>query len=92
VLVRYRRRFGGEGGAYALYGYEAMSVVLLAIQRAGIHGGDRETVVKRFFGVRDRDSVLGRYSIQSDGDSTLTRYGVDRVVRGRLVFDRALQG
>jgi branched-chain amino acid transport system substrate-binding protein len=92
VLRAYRSQFHEAPSGYALYGYEAMSVVLLAIQRAGVHGGDREAVVKRFFGIRNRDSVLGRYSIQSDGDSTLTRYGVDRVARGRLVFDRALQG
>ena len=90
VLADYRRQFGGRPGAYALYGYEAMSVVLDAIQRAGPRGNDRQTVIDRFFATTDRDSVLGRYSMQPDGETTLSRYGVDRVVDGRAQFYRAL--
>jgi branched-chain amino acid transport system substrate-binding protein len=90
VLDAYRRRFGGEGGAYALYGYEAMSVVLLAIRQAGLRGNDRQTVIDRFFAIRNRESVIGRYSIEADGETTLGRYGVDRVEDGRAVFYRAL--
>ena len=56
-------------GPYALYGYEAMSVVLLAIHRAGRHGDDREAVIHQFFAIHDRDSVLGRYSMLPDGDT-----------------------
>jgi branched-chain amino acid transport system substrate-binding protein len=92
VLREYRRRFGEAPGPYALYGYEAMSAVLLAIRRAGAHGNDRQAVIKRFFEISDRDSVLGRYSVQADGETTLSRYGVDRVAGGRLVFWRALAG
>jgi branched-chain amino acid transport system substrate-binding protein len=90
VLSDYRRSFGAAGGAYALYGYEAMSVVLDAIRRAGAKGNDRQVVIDRFFATRDRSSVLGRYSIQADGETTLRRYGVDRVVNGRPVFYRAI--
>ena len=32
VLEDYRRHFGGQPGAYALYGYESMNVVLQAIR------------------------------------------------------------
>jgi branched-chain amino acid transport system substrate-binding protein len=90
VLVRYRRRFGGEGGAYALYGYEAMSVVLLAIHEAGLRGNDRQTVVDRFFAIKNRESVLGRYSVEADGETTLSRYGVDTVKNGQAVFYKVL--
>jgi branched-chain amino acid transport system substrate-binding protein len=90
VLSDYRRHFGGDPGPYALYGYEAMSVVLDAIRRAGSRGNDRQTVIDRFFAVRDRNSVLGRYSIEADGETTLSRYGVDRIVGSRLVFYRAI--
>jgi branched-chain amino acid transport system substrate-binding protein len=90
VLKDYRRRFGGQPGAYALYGYEAMSVVLDAIRRAGSHGNDRQTVIDRFFATADRESVLGRYSVQADGETTLSRYGVDRIVDGRAQFYRVL--
>jgi hypothetical protein len=40
--------------------------------------------------MRDRNSVLGRYSVAADGETTLARYGVDRVVHGRLVWNRVL--
>jgi branched-chain amino acid transport system substrate-binding protein len=90
VLSQYRSRFHEVPGPSALYGYEAMSLVLLAIRRAGAHGDDRQDVIRRFFAIRNRDSVLGRYSIEPDGDTTLSRYGVDRVVGGRLVFYKAL--
>ncbi len=89
VLGEYRRAFGAIPNAYALYGYEAMSVVLSAIRRAGPRGNDRQTVIDRFLATHERDSVLGRYSIQPDGETTLSRYAVDRVVGGRTVFYRA---
>jgi branched-chain amino acid transport system substrate-binding protein len=90
VLEDYRRQFGGEGGAYALYGYEAMSVVLEAIRAAGARGNDREVVIDRFFATKNRDSVIGRYSIEANGETTLSRYGVVRVLGGRPVFYRAI--
>jgi branched-chain amino acid transport system substrate-binding protein len=90
VLNQYRRAFGVEAGAYALYGYEAMSVVLDAIRSAGARGNDRQVVIARFFATRGRDSVIGRYSMQANGETTLARYGVDRVVNGRPVFYRAI--
>ena len=90
VLRDYRRQFGGQPGAYALYGFEAMSVVLDAIRAAGSRGNDRKAVIESFFQTANRDSVLGRYSMQPDGETTLSRYGVDRVVDGRAKFLRAL--
>ena len=90
VLSDYRHQFGGEPGPYALYGYEAMTVVLDAIRSAGPHGNNRQVVTDRFFAIRNRDSVIGRYSIEPDGETTLARYGVDRVVSGRPVFYRAI--
>lgn len=90
ILSAYRRHFGSEPGPNALYGYEAMSVVLDAIRRAASHGNDRQAVINSFFAVRNRNSVLGRYSIDAGGETTLPRYGVDRVVASRPVFYRAI--
>jgi branched-chain amino acid transport system substrate-binding protein len=90
ILSAYRRHFGSEPGPNALYGYEAMSVVLDAIRRAASHGNDRQAVISSFFAVRNRNSVLGRYSIDAGGETTLPRYGVDRVVASRPVFYRAI--
>ncbi len=91
VLDRYRSVFGAQGGPYALYGYEAMTLVLNAVSASGPRGDDRQTVIDRVFTTRDRRSVLGRYSIEADGESTLSRYAVDRVLKGRLVFYRSFE-
>jgi branched-chain amino acid transport system substrate-binding protein len=90
MLREYRRHFGGEGGPYALYGYETMSLVLDAIRKARSRGNDRQTVIDQLFAVRNRDSVLGRYSIDADGETTLSRYGVDRIIHGHPVFFRSI--
>lgn len=90
VLAAYAKRFGGEAGAYVLYGYEAMTAVLDAIRGAGAHGDDRRAVIARMFATRGRASVIGRYSIQANGETTLSSYGVDRVSNGRSTFYRAI--
>lgn len=89
VLSDYRHAFAEDGGPYALYGYETMSVVLDAIKAAGVRGNDRQAVTDRFFSTSNRDSVIGRYSVKPSGETTLSLYGVDRVAAGRPVFYRA---
>lgn len=91
VLSRYRTTFGAEGGAYSLYGYEAMTLVLDAIRAAGARGDDRQTVIDNVFATRKRNSVIGRYSIEASGETTLPSYGVDRVADGRPVYFRTLK-
>jgi branched-chain amino acid transport system substrate-binding protein len=87
----FRARYGKEAEPYALPGYEAMSLTLDAIRRAGVKGNDRASVVAAFRATRDRDSVLGHYSIDPNGDTTLSTYGVLGVgPRGRLVYDRTI--
>jgi branched-chain amino acid transport system substrate-binding protein len=90
VLAQYRKQFGGESGAWALYGFEAMSSVLDAIRRAGARGNERQAVIDAFFSSGERDSVLGRYAIEADGEPTFARYGVDRVSAGQARFYRAI--
>jgi branched-chain amino acid transport system substrate-binding protein len=90
-FAAFRARFGRDPEPRAIYGYEAMSVVLDAIARAGPGGNVREDVVAQFFATRDRDSVLGRYSIDRHGDTTLSTYGGYTVSpTGQLVFARVL--
>ena len=90
VLNAYRSAFKAQASPYALYGYEAMTLVLDAIRAAGARGNDRETVIERIFATRNRNSVLGRYSVLASGETTLSSYGVDRVAHGRPVFFRAI--
>ncbi len=88
--------FAQEYGApqpYAIYGYEAMSLMLSAIARATDNGtkvARRSRVVAALFATRTRHSVLGTYSIDRNGDTTLRQYGVYRVIAGRLVFWKAI--
>jgi branched-chain amino acid transport system substrate-binding protein len=91
LLAQYRTQFGGQPGAWALYGFEAMSVVLDAIRRAGARGNDRQSVIDAFFASPPRNSVLGRYSFEADGEPTFAHYGVDRVAGGIAQFYRAIQ-
>jgi len=74
---------------YAIYGYEAMSLALDAIERAG--STDRQAIIDALFDTQDRDSVLGTYSIDENGDTTLTDYGVYTIEGGELTFDQTVQ-
>ena len=82
--ARYRHRYGPPQPS-AIYGYEAMSLMLSAIARA-THDGKRDArrseVLAAIFDTRDRHSVLGTYSIERDGDTTIHRYGVYIVRNG----------
>jgi branched-chain amino acid transport system substrate-binding protein len=74
---------------HAIYGYEAMRLVLDAIERAG--STDRAEITKALFETKDRRSVLGTYSIDENGDTTLTDYGIYTIEDGELVFDTAVK-
>jgi branched-chain amino acid transport system substrate-binding protein len=83
VLARLKRRRGGPVGPEALYGYEAMRVVLDAI---GSAGDDRAAVARAALLPRERDSVLGRYRVSALGDVSTTRFGAYRRTPGGLVW------
>jgi branched-chain amino acid transport system substrate-binding protein len=81
----YAKAYGKKNpNPYSIYGYEAMSLALDAIERSGT--GKREDIVKALFATKDRDSPLGTYSIDKNGDTTLTDYGVYKIVGGQQVF------
>jgi branched-chain amino acid transport system substrate-binding protein len=89
----YERRFGPPQPS-AIYGYEAMSLMLSAIARATDHGSrrpDRAKVLRALFDTRNRSSVLGDYSIDREGDTTLRRFGSYSVTGGHMRFFRAIQ-
>jgi len=87
----FKQKYGKDPEPYAIYGYEAMKVALLAIQNAGDKGNDRQAVIDAFFKIKDRESVLGKYSIDKNGDTTLSDYGADVVKNGKLVFSKVLK-
>jgi branched-chain amino acid transport system substrate-binding protein len=86
VLSEYRRHFGAAAEAYALYGYETMSVALASIRAAANSGDDRQAVIDKFFATNERPSVVGVYSMQPNGETTLSTYAIDRVANGTSVF------
>ena len=84
----YERRYGSPEPA-AIYGYEAMSLLLSAIERAtedGTRPAVRSEVRAALFATHDRRSVLGTYGIDRNGDTTLRRYGVWNIVDGELTY------
>jgi branched-chain amino acid transport system substrate-binding protein len=85
---RYAAAYGEDPEPSAIYGYEAMSVILDAIGRAGRYGNYRRAVTDAFFATKDRDSVLGRYSINQDGDTSLAEYGIYIINIDELDFER----
>jgi branched-chain amino acid transport system substrate-binding protein len=91
VLRSYRQHFDQVPTADALYGYEAMHLVLEAIARAGRHGNDRKAVVGAFFNLGLQQSVLGALQISSSGDSNIAEYGIDRIQNGAPVFMRVIR-
>jgi branched-chain amino acid transport system substrate-binding protein len=76
---------------YAVYGYEAMDLILDTCQRLGSDCGDRQKLIDALFQTKGRKSVLGTYDIDENGDTTLTDYGVYRVEDGQLVFDETIK-
>jgi branched-chain amino acid transport system substrate-binding protein len=88
----FKARYGGrQPEPYAIYGYEAMSVLLDAMKRAGDKCNDRASIVDQVFKTKDKKSVLGTYSIDKDGDVTTKQFGRFRVKNGKLVYDRTVQ-
>ena len=85
-----REKYGEDNpDPYAIYGYEAMSLALDAIERSKT--GEKADIMKALFATKDRASVLGTYSIDENGDTTLTDYGVYAVKDGELKFDKTIK-
>jgi branched-chain amino acid transport system substrate-binding protein len=84
LLARLARQRGAPVGPEALYGYEAMRVVLDAIRAAGPDAGDRAAVAREALTPRVRRSALGDYRVLPGGDVSTLRFGAYR--RGRSTF------
>jgi branched-chain amino acid transport system substrate-binding protein len=70
---------------YAIDGYEAMSVILDSIKRAGAQGNNRADVVKAFHATTNKASVLGTYSIDANGDTSLATYEFSTIKGGKRI-------
>jgi branched-chain amino acid transport system substrate-binding protein len=76
---------------YAIYGYEAMRLVLDTCKELGSDCSDKQAMIDALFQTKGRKSVLGTYDIDENGDTTLTDYGVYTIKDGSLSFDETIQ-
>ena len=89
---QYRDRYGVENvDPYAIYGYEAMDLVLDTCDELGDKCSDRQALIDALLDVKGRESVLGTYDIDENGDTTLTDYGVYTIDGGELQFDSTIK-
>jgi branched-chain amino acid transport system substrate-binding protein len=73
----------------ALYGYEAMRLVLDAIRVAG---ADRARVIDEALRIRERrGSPLGTYRIRATGEVETARFALHALRDGRFTFERMLE-
>lgn len=72
VVADYRRAFREAPQSYALYGYEAIRLVLAAIGAAPL--ASRPAVDRAFFSLGERQGVVGRYQVDAQGEADLDRY------------------
>ena len=78
---------------YAIYGYEAMDLILDSIEALGDKGNDRQAVIDQVLkNTKGRESVLGTYDIDANGDTTLSDYGLWKIEDGKLAFDKVIKG
>jgi branched-chain amino acid transport system substrate-binding protein len=76
---------------YAIYGYEAMRLVLDTCEQLGPDCTDKAAMIEALFNTKGRESVLGTYDIDENGDTTLTDYGVYTIEGGELQFDQTIK-
>jgi branched-chain amino acid transport system substrate-binding protein len=76
---------------YAIYGFEAMDVILDSMDRAGDKCNDRQAVIDEFFTTRAKVGVTGTYDIDEDGDVTLSQFGRHRIANGELTPIKTVQ-
>jgi branched-chain amino acid transport system substrate-binding protein len=86
VLARLKAPRVQEPRVEALYGYEAMRVVLDAIAAAGGDSGDRAAVARAALEARPRRSVIGDYGVLPIGEVTTARFGAYRQSGSRLHY------
>jgi branched-chain amino acid transport system substrate-binding protein len=89
------RRAGvrGADAPYALYGYEAVAVLLDAVERAAGEGDgiSRAAVSEAVYSLGPRDGAIGRYEIDGDGDVGVRSFGLYEIADGDLRQEKVLQ-
>lgn len=92
-LKDYAAEYGPTNEPYAVYGYEAASVVIKAIEdvcAAGKDPTDRDAVRDAVFAIKNFPGVLGNWSFDANGDTSLTDITGYIVKDGQYVPDGVL--
>jgi branched-chain amino acid transport system substrate-binding protein len=88
----FSKKYGDDNpDPYAIYGYEAMSLVLDTCAELGPDCSDKQAMIDALFATKGRESVLGTYDIDENGDTTLTDYGIYSIKGGELAFDQTIK-
>jgi branched-chain amino acid transport system substrate-binding protein len=90
LLARLRQTEGADvARPEALYGYEAMRLVLDAIR---VGGADRARVMRAALRIRERgDSPLGPYRVRATGEVETSSFALYALRDGRFEFERMLE-
>lgn len=76
----------------AIFGYEAMSVVLAALHQAGTSANNRGTVLHDLLRLTESSSALGSFAFNTHGDTTLAApFLISHVKAGQLVPFTSIQ-
>ncbi|MFL5895846.1 MAG: branched-chain amino acid ABC transporter substrate-binding protein [Thermoleophilaceae bacterium] len=87
----FKAKYGGATPEpYAIYGYEAMSLLLDSMKRAGASCNDRQAVIDQVYKTKNKPSVLGSYSIDKDGDTTVNQFGRYFIKNGKLSYSKTV--
>ncbi len=82
-VTRYEARYG-EIGSFSAYGYDAASVLIEAIRRAGKK--DREAVLAEVRKMKDYPGILGPVNFDEKGDAIGKSVGIFKVEKGKFKF------
>lgn len=82
-VSRYEARYGPIG-SFSAYGYDAASVLIEAVRRAGKK--DREAVLAEMKKMKDFAGILGTLNFDEKGDAIGRSVGVFKVENGKFTF------
>ena len=82
-VTRYEARYG-EIGSFSAYGYDAASVLIEAIRRAGKK--DREAVIKELKNTKDYPGIQGPINFDEKGDAVGKSVGIFQIEGGKFKF------
>jgi branched-chain amino acid transport system substrate-binding protein len=85
---KYKAKFGAEPEAFAIYGYEATSVVLDAIERAGVK--DRAKIIEALANTKSFKGALGTWGFDDNGDINVRSLSGNTVANGKFEFVKLL--